>query len=274
MRVDLHTHSDASDGCDTPKQLLEAAAQIGIKLMAITDHDSIDNVAIAMQMAPQYGIQLIPGVEISSTAQGKDYHILAYNFDLNNKHLLDIIHYNNEMLRQKDIDTIERLAKLNWPVSIDEYNSYQAPKGVGGWQALNYLKSKGLCQDVNDFFQRIFIKENELAFPQFVSHTDVISTIHAAGGIAILAHAGSSFHGMSLKMPMEVFANTNLDGFECYHPGHDAQTERFLLDYCQQHNLISTAGSDYHGAFAPRRKLGFPEIYAQQLNLGRLLSTK
>ncbi len=271
MRVDLHTHTDASDGCDNAESLLQKAEKIGIGLLAITDHDSVGNVEQALRLAPRYGIKLLPGVEISSTALGKDYHILGYNIDCKYPPLLELLQHNTEVLRQKDLDTINNLAKRGWDVSRAEYDAYQAPKGVGGWQALNYLKAKGLCSGVHDFFERIFVKENGLGFPEFVAHTEVIDTIHAAGGKAILAHAGSTFHGLSLTMPLEIFAQVGLDGFECYHPGHNQATTELLTEHCCKRNLLRTAGSDYHGDFAPGRMLGTPQVFAEQLNLKGLL---
>lgn len=271
MRVDLHTHTDASDGCDTARSLLQAAQAAQIKILAVTDHDSIGNVAEAVQLAPAYGIKLVPGVEISCTAEGKDYHILGYNINWENKRLREVIAHNTAILERKDLDTINRLMDLGWPVSCEEYHQYRAPKGVGGWQALNYLKSKGLCLGVEDFFQRIFIKENGLGFPEFVPHTEVVQVIHQAGGVAVLAHSGSSFHGLSLKLPWEVFKNVPLDGYECYHPGHSPQTAAILREHCREYGLLATAGSDYHGAFAPGRRLGIPEVYSRDLNLTGLI---
>lgn len=271
MKVDLHVHTDASDGCDNPRTILEKAASIGLGLIAITDHDSVGNVEQVVKLGPSYGIKVLPAVEISSTKCGKDFHILAYNVDVRNTMLREIISHNNQTLTEKDVDTIIRLQELGWPVSETEYYAYQAPQGIGGWQALNYLKSKGLCQGVNDFFARIYIKENGLGFPTFIKPSEVISAIHGAGGVAILAHAGSSFHGLGLEMPFAVFEDECLDGYECYHPGHGRAIVEALLTHCAQKNMLTTAGSDYHGDFAPGRYLGVPEVYAEQLNLQGIL---
>lgn len=270
MRVDLHIHTDASDGCDSPRSLLIKAQECGLGMIAVTDHDSVGNVEETIKIAPAYGIKVVAGVEISSTKCDKDFHILAYNVDVRNKILREVIAYNNQTLTEKDVDTIKRLAELGWAVSETEYHDYQAPKGIGGWQALNYLKSKGLCSGVHDFFQRIYVKENGLGFPTFIKPSEVISAIHGAGGVAILAHAGSSFHGLGLEMPFAVFDDEQLDGYECYHPGHDQQTVEILLKHCKERQMLTTAGSDYHGNFAPGRHLGIPEVDSEQLNLGEI----
>lgn len=272
MRVDLHIHTDASDGCDNPRSLLEKARALDLGLIAVTDHDSVGNVEGMLDLALEYGIKVLPGVEISATKCDKDFHILAYNIDVQNKVLREVIAYNNQTLTEKDVDTIKRLQELGWAVNEAEYYAYQAPAGIGGWQALNYLKSKGLCSGVNDFFTRIYVKENGLGFPTFIKPSEVIAAIHGAGGLAILAHAGSSFHGLGMEMPFAVFADECLDGYECYHPGHDQQSTEILLAHCAANGLLSTAGSDYHGEFAPGRNLGVPEVYARQLNLGDLNS--
>ena len=270
MRVDLHIHTDASDGCDNPRSLLTKAQTLGLGMIAVTDHDSVGNVEQVCNLAPSYGLKVLSGVEISSTKCDKDFHILAYNIDIHNITLREVIAYNNQILTEKDVDTIKRLQELGWPVSAAEYYSYQAPAGIGGWQALNYLKDKGLCSGVNDFFSRIYVKENGLGFPTFIKPSEVIASIHGAGGLAILAHAGSSFHGLGLEMPFAVFADEKLDGYECYHPGHDKKCTEILLAHCAERGLLTTAGSDYHGDFAPGRYLGMPKVCAQQLNLGGL----
>lgn len=272
MRVDLHTHTDASDGCDNPRSLLTKAQAIGLGMIAVTDHDSVGNVQAMLDLAPKYGIKILSGVEISSTKCDKDFHILAYNIDVKNKTLLEVIAYNNQTLMEKDVDTIKRLQELGWPVSELAYHAYQAPSGIGGWQALNYLQNQGLCSGVHDFFARIYVKENGLGFPTFIKPSEVIAAIHGAGGVAVLAHAGSSFHGLGLEMPFAVFENEKLDGYECYHPGHSTKITEILLEHCATRGLLTTAGSDYHGNFAPGRDLGVPKVYVKQLNLGVMMN--
>ena len=136
---------------------------------------------------------------------------------------------------------------------------------------LAFLQDKGLCGDVNDFFSRIFTKEHDLGFPVFPSIKEVVDAIHAAGGVALCAHAASSFHGPGLAATLLELAKEDFDGFECYHSGHSREDTAALLTYCRQHQLLVSGGSDCHGSFVPSRALGQPVIDSSDLNLPGLL---
>ena len=267
MIVDLHIHTDASDGCDNPVTLIQKAQAKGIGLLAVSDHDSIDNVAAVQSLAKQANIEVISGVEICSSVHKESFHILAYNFDLQNKGLQELLQYNQQLLSTKDQETIEILKKLGWAVDLAEYQAYERPRNLGGWKTLNYLQAKGLCTGVSDFFERIFTAQNGLSFPTFLSPSEVIAVIHQAGGAAVLAHAGSSFHGQGLQRALDIFATQKLDGFECYHPEHSLRDTQLLVEHCQRENLLITAGSDYHGDFLPTRHSAQPEVGLEVLNL-------
>ena len=133
------------------------------------------------------------------------------------------------------------------------------------------MQDKGLCGDVNDFFSRIFTKEHDLGFPVFPSIKEVVDAIHAAGGVALCAHAASSFHGPGLAATLLELAKEDFDGFECYHSGHSREDTAALLTYCRQHQLLVSGGSDCHGSFVPSRALGRPVIDTSDLNLPGLL---
>ena len=267
MIVDLHIHTDASDGCDSPKTLLNKIQARGIGLFAVCDHDSIANVYEVQQLGRAAGLEVLSGVEICASVHKESFHILGYNFDLENKALLELLQHNQQLLTTKDEDTIKILKSLGWAVEFEEYQAFERPLNQGGWKTLNYLQAKGLCTGVADFFERIFTTQNGLSFPTFLNPSEVISVIHGAGGAAVLAHAGSSFHGQGLQRALDIFATQKLDGFECYHPEHSVRDTQFLLEHCQREELLITAGSDYHGDFVPSRHLAEPEIELTALNL-------
>lgn len=267
MIVDLHIHTNASDGCDSPEELIRKAQAKGIGLLAVSDHDSIANVAVVQKLGKAVGIEVISGVEICASVHKESFHILAYNFDLQNKKLQELLAYNQELLLKKDEETIQVLKNMGWTVDLAEYQAYVRPTTFGGWKTLNYLQAKGLCAGVADFFERIFTTENGLSFPSFLAPSEVIAVIHQAGGAAVLAHAGSSFHGQGLQRALDIFATQKLDGFECYHPEHSLRDTQLLLEHCQRERLLITAGSDYHGDFVPTRHLAYPQVKLADLDL-------
>lgn len=266
MQVDLHIHTCASDGTWRPQDLIIEAKKANLGGLAITDHDSTDNVLEGERLAKEAGLKFVRGVEINSTKSSLNFHILGYGIDIQNKIFQELLTHNIELLLQKDIDSIAQLEKEGWPVSTKEFMTYNYDRTRGGWGSLAYLQDKGLCTDVNDFFKRIFTPEHDLGFPQFPSIEEVINTIHRAGGLAICAHAASGFHGPGLNKVLEILGNEKFDGFECYHSNHTDEDSANLLVYAKNHNLFTTGGSDCHGDFVPSRKLGQPYITSDMIN--------
>ncbi len=266
-RVDLHLHTIASDGSWTAKELVEAAQGAGLGIMSVTDHDSIASVAEAAALAREAGIEFHNGTEICSTYEGHCFHILGYDFSLENKVLQEHLAHNTRLLEKTDEDSIIFLAQKGWPVSLDEYGAYAYDPKRGGFKSLMYLIDKGLCRDIKDFFARIFIKENNLDFPVFPSIEEAIASIHSAGGKAFLAHAASQFHGPGLDKTLAALGDKPFDGFECYHTGHNEEDTATLVRYCHERGLLISGGSDCHGRLVDGRIIGKPEIYANDIKL-------
>ena len=271
VRADLHIHTTASDGTWTPAELIIKAKKCGLGLIAVTDHDSVANVAEAGRLAAQENIKFLPGAEICSTKENLSFHILGYGIDIANKVLLELMRHNEALLEQKDVDSIRLLARDGWAVDEAEFARYTYDRRRGGWRALAYLIDKGLCTGVGDFFSRIFTPEHDLGFPTFPAIEEVIAVIHGAGGVALCAHAASGFHGPGLEKVMDMLRTEKLDGFECYHSNHSEEGTQRLLRHCQKHQLLISGGSDCHGSFVPSRHLGEPYVDTKMLNLGDLI---
>lgn len=271
VRADLHIHTTASDGTWTPAELIAEAQKQQLGLIAVTDHDSVANVAEAMTLAAAAGITLLPAAEICSTKEDLSFHILGYGIDIHNKQLLELMQHNEALLEQKDVDSIHLLARDGWPVDEAEFARYTYDRRRGGWRALSYLIDKGLCTGVGDFFKRIFTPEHDLGFPEFPPISEVIAAIHAAGGAALCAHAASGFHGPGLERVLDILRTEKFDGFECYHSNHSEEGTQRLLQHCKKHGLLISGGSDCHGTFVPGRRLGQPLVTADMLRLDGLL---
>lgn len=271
MRADLHIHTTASDGTWDPAELVRHVAAEGIGVFAVTDHDCTDNVAEAERLARADRLHFLPGVELNATKDGHNFHILGYGIDIRNGALQDLCSHNRCLLEKKDEDSIRRLEERGWDVSLREFANYDYDRHRGGWRALAYLQDKGLCGDVNDFFQRIFTAENRLGFPDFPGIGEVVRVIHAAGGAAVCAHLASTFHGAGMQEYLPRLKEEALDGFECYHSGHTPGNSRLLAVFCRRHGLYISGGSDCHGAFVPTRHLGQPFVDTEQMYLPDLL---
>lgn len=271
MKVDLHIHTTASDGSWTPRELIKEVIAAGIGLFAVTDHDSIDNLAETQQRADAAGLLFVPGVEICSTLRGQQFHLLGYGFDPASSELAGLLKKNTELMEHADEASIRKLIAHGLPIDYEEYQVYRHDPKRGGWKTLSYLTDKGLCADVKGFFADLFCSERGIAFPDFPPPREVIAAIHAAGGKAVLAHPGSKFHGSQLEETLDYFAAEAIDGIECFHPCHDNDVSIQALTWCKRHGLLITGGSDCHGAFVPERRLGQPDLDLEKLYLGNLL---
>lgn len=270
MRVDLHMHTTASDGSWTPEQLMQEIVRAGIDLFAITDHDTIVNVDEMQRLAQVAGVAFIPGVEVCTTHNGKSFHILGYGINPHARSLQKLLRFNMDLMENLDHDSIKKLIQQGVPIAYHDYLTYENNPSRGGWKSLNFLIDQGLCTGVQDFFARYFTAERGISFPIFQEPAVVIDAISAAGGVAILAHPGSEFHGASLEETLRFFLDQDIQGIECYHPGHDATDTRLAYEWCITHNRLITGGSDCHGEFVSSRQLGQPEIRLEQLRLGKL----
>lgn len=271
MKVDLHIHSTASDGSWRPQQLVAEVDKAGIGLFSVTDHDTVANLLLTAELAATADIAFLPGVEVSTTAGGRSFHILGYGINPAARELQQLLRHNTELLERVDRESIRKLIADGFAIDYAEYCTYQHDPSRGGWKSLSFLIDKGFCRDVHDFFANLFTVERGLDFPEYLAPETVIGAIHAAGGVAVLAHPGSDFHGADLEETLEQLGHEALDGVECYHPGHDEATTRQVLAWCKKKKLLITGGSDCHGGFVPQRRLGVPSIRLEQLRLGKLM---
>lgn len=271
MKVDLHIHTTASDGTWTPQELIAQVRKAGIHLFAVTDHDSVGNVAETKRLAADAGLGFLTGVEIASTLHNQSFHILGYGIDPECSELGRLLCHNTRLMEKVDDESIRELIRTGLPVDYDEYLAYRHNPARGGWKSLNFLIDRGLCRDINDFFTHLFTKEHGIDFPEFPHPSEVAAAIKTAGGVTVLAHPGSGFHGSTLEETLDYFESIAIDGVECFHPCHDAGTSRRAVAWCRQHKRLITGGSDCHGSFVGSRCLGMPEICLQELNLGELL---
>lgn len=270
MKVDLHIHTTASDGSWTPEKLVAEVHKAGIGLFAVTDHDTVRNIPLARQLAAEAGIAFLSGVEISTTVAGRSFHILGYGIDPAAEGLQRILRHNTELLEEVDRDSIRKLIANGFAIDYEEYCAYRHDPARGGWKSLSFLIDKGFCRDVQDFFGNLFTPEKGLAFPVYLPPREVIGAIKAAGGMAILAHPGSDFHGPALEETLDHFGHEEITGVECFHPGHNEATTRRVLAWSRKNGLLITGGSDCHGTFVPQRHLGVPFVQLEQLRLGEL----
>ncbi len=210
-------------------------------------------------------IYLIVGVEVSCTYIGKEFHILAYDFDIDSVALNELINWNKDTRINYNKRLIEYVHTTGLINSIDDYDSYTYDKRLGGWKALHYLMDKGI---VKDFWDVLKFQEQCEEVLEFKSPKVVVDVIKNAGGYAVLAHPSCYYKGEKLAVDiMDQFRIFGIDGVECYSPYlREVNDASYYKDYCFTHGLGITAGSDCHGSFS-NRTLGQPKASIKDVDL-------
>jgi len=242
-RVDLHTHTTLSDGRLSPEELMALAAERGLAAIAITDHDTLE--ALPRARAMRSSVELVPGLEMSTSHEGLDLHMLGYFVDPENAELRDrLIQFRQDRI-ERARRIVSRLAELGAP--LDEQRVWQrAAQGVVGRpHVAGALIEAGHALDMDDAFRRYLAMGAPayVARPAF-SPAEAIRLIHAAGGLSVLAHPGA----MVSEPMVERLAEAGLRGIEVWHPQHGFTTVRRLQALARRLGLIETGGSDYHGS--------------------------
>jgi predicted metal-dependent phosphoesterase TrpH len=246
--IDLHLHTNKSDGQYSPRELVGLAAKQGVSLMAITDHDTTDGVAEGAAAAREAGIDFIPGIEISVRGSN-ELHILGYCIDCDNK---ELIRMNAEFARLRNLreDRIhEYLAEKGVSVSRDKVRGYATGNIVGRPHFARALVDAGYAEDFKDAFVKY------LASPEFYkierpkpTPAEGIRTIKAAGGVAVLAHpVVLRLPGRELDILLTELVKVGLRGLECYYSSHRPNQIKLYLSLARKHRLVVTGGSDFHG---------------------------
>lgn len=247
-RVDLHLHTTASDGRCTPAELVERAAEASLTVMAVTDHDTTGAISAVQRMARERNIDAVPGIEITSMEAGRDLHVLGYFFDPADAALGTFLGIQRRA-RVARIETIsQRLAALGMPVDIGpllDSADRDSARSLGRPQLARAMVDAGYVVDTSEAFDR-FLGHGGPAFVARSGPTpeETIAIIHAAGGLASLAHPGADD---VTPARISALAASGLDAIEVFHTDHDAaMTERYAA-LAGELKLLMTGGSDFHG---------------------------
>ncbi|MFF6810288.1 PHP domain-containing protein [Streptomyces sp. NPDC012403] len=250
MRIDLHTHSTASDGTDTPAELVRKAAAAGLDVIALTDHDTTRGYAEALSVLPP-GLTLVPGAELSCRLDGISMHMLAYLFDPEEPALLA----ERELVRDDRVPRAQgMIAKLNAlgvPVTWEQVARIAGDGSVGRPHVASALVELGVVPTVSDAFTREWLADGGRAHME-KHETDpfeALRLIKNAGGVAVFAHPAASKRGRTVpESAIAELAAAGLDGIEVDHMDHGPETRARLRGLAKELGLLVTGSSDYHGS--------------------------
>ena len=271
--ADMHIHSMFSDGTYAPEEIVSRAWARGVGLISVCDHNAVGGTLATETLARAAGLKYVRGVEIDALHRGVDVHILCYGANLSDEALLARIRCARVRLDEMSAELLRRMLADYPCLSTDEYAAFVHDPALGGWKMLQYMKAKGVTPDLRAGFALYERYGVHYADAGFDSAETVIARIHAAGGRAVLAHAGVTFAWNvldALAQQVEDALDAGFDGAECYYPRHDAGVTRRLLEICARRKLLVTAGSDCHGAFNSS-EIGQTRTPVEKLRLGELI---
>ncbi|MEU9398342.1 PHP domain-containing protein [Streptomyces sp. NPDC048242] len=268
MRIDLHCHSTASDGTDTPAELVRNAARAGLDVVALTDHDTTRGHAEAIAALPE-GLTLVPGAELSCRTDGVSMHLLAYLFDPEEPALLA----ERELVRDDRVPRaramVARLNELGVPVAWEQVERIAAGGSVGRPHIASALVELGVVPTVGDAFTPEWLADGGRAYvPKHETDPfEAIRLVKNAGGVTVFAHPAAVKRGRTVpEATIAKLAEAGLDGIEVDHMDHDPATRTRLRDLAGDLGLLATGSSDYHGSrktVALGANTTDPEVYGE-----------
>ncbi|GLX51615.1 phosphatase [Streptomyces hygroscopicus subsp. hygroscopicus] len=268
MRIDLHCHSTASDGTDTPAELMRNAAAAGLDVVALTDHDTTRGYAEAIAALPA-GLTLVPGAELSCRVDGVSMHMLAYLFDPEEPALLA----ERELVRDDRVPRakgmVAKLNELGVPVTWEQVERIAAGGSVGRPHVASALVELGVVETVSDAFTEEWLADGGRAYvaKHETDPFEAIRLVKTAGGVCVFAHPAAAKRGRTVpESAIAEMAAAGLDGIEVDHMDHDAEARERLRGLAKDLGLLVTGSSDYHGS---RKTVALgayttdPEVYGE-----------
>jgi predicted metal-dependent phosphoesterase TrpH len=250
VTIDLHTHSNKSDGTDSPKELIQNAAAAGLEIVALTDHDSTEGWAEAAGAAKRADVRLIRGIEISTRLDGKSIHLLGYEFDPTNKPLLTELGKVLDGRNSRLPATLERLRGLGINIDAKDVRRHSTnAAAMGRPHVADALVELGVVANRDEAFAHYLTPGKPAYVDRYAAPLDLaIALIKDAGGKTVLAHPWSRGSKRILtKSRIASLKEIGLDGLEVDHNDHGEEDRAGLGQIVRELDLVRTGSSDYHG---------------------------
>ena len=260
--IDLHLHSTASDGTLTPESVVRAAHQVGLVALALTDHDTVEGVPAARTAAQALGIELVPGVELSAYDESEETHLLGLDVERIGA-MQDALAVFRDARRDRAEEMVRLLNAIGVRITFEDVLAEAGDAAIGRPHVARAMVQNGWAMDLRDAFDRYlgagrpaYLDKRRILIPE------AIDLVHRCGGIAILAHPG----GWGTRDRIEALVGAGLDGIEVIHPSHSAEDRARLMALAEHFQLVSSGGSDSHGATDSGRVVGAMNVPAEWLD--------
>ncbi|NIR51824.1 PHP domain-containing protein [candidate division KSB1 bacterium] len=242
--ADLHLHSSRSDGHCSPTELIDKCLSLGLRALAIVDHDDVTALAEAIEYGKKHGMEVITGVELSVSFRDQDIHILGYCFDFDNRELVDYLAFVKEERIKRAKRIVEKLAQLGMPISFEAVLKKAGVGSVGRPHIADLLVEEGHVYSFQEAFNRYLgdgkpgnVKKHKTGIQK------ALKLVNNAGGVCSIAHPGLQ---IGYEKMLELI-KAGVDGIEVIHPRHNEQRVQVLRELVKRNGLLETGGSDYHG---------------------------
>ena len=257
--IDLHVHSNCSDGTLSPEEVVHYAKSKGLSAIALTDHDTVTGIDLALQKGLEIGITVVPGIEFSADYMGKEVHILGYYIDYKQQELLEKLDALVESRKKRNLLILDKLAALNMPLTFEDLGEGCHPGTVltrAHFAAA--LLRKGYVATRDEAFAKYIGAGKPAYVPrEHFTAVECIQMIHKAGGLAALAHPKLyGFSNSEITQILKDLKSKGLDGVECVYSTHSKDEIAHLLQVCSNLKLLPTGGSDFHGDNKPNLDMG------------------
>lgn len=256
--VDLHVHSTESDGTLTPEDLVAEAKKAGLAAFALTDHDTCQGVGKAMPCVASAGIELIPGIELSTDYHGKEVHIVGLYIDIENEQLLKKTAEYRKCRSERNALMVEALQKEGLSITMEELVAENPDCVITRANIARFLYEHGQIKSVREAFDRYIGDHCKCYVGRLkVASTDAVRLIKEAGGTAILAHP--LLYGLSntnLQKMIDELKPAGLDGLEAIYSTYTTGEEQQMKRLARENGLLISGGSDFHGSNKPDIALG------------------
>lgn len=256
--IDLHTHSTASDGTLTPTELVNRAIQQNLKAIALTDHDTTDGLAEAAQAAQKTDLELIPGIEFSSTWQNASVHIVGLDIDWKNQYFQETLGEFRQSREERNHKIIALLQKEGFSITAEAVSKAFPDSTCTRANLARFLVDRHEIPSIKEAFDRYLGDRAKCYVPrEHVSPFQAIQLIHDCGGIAVFAHPVlCKFSSQRLESLVNELKKAGLDALEVFYSSYRSSDESAMTLLAKRHGLKLSGGSDFHGDNKPQIQLG------------------
>lgn len=245
-KADLHIHSTASDGRFTPEEIVRKAAGLGLTVIALTDHDSVDGIDAALRAARAFpGLRVIPAVEINTDVPHGEAHILGYFIDYNSRELGDTLHRLRQSREGRARGMIAKLNDLGIHLDWQRVQEISGDSSMGRPHIAQALLEKGYITSFKEAFDKYISREGPAYVErEKITQVETVELILRANGLPVLAHPFTIDDPEAMIIKLKA---AGMIGIEAYYKNYTAEETRTLVGWADKHHLLTSGGTDYHG---------------------------